>query len=408
MTDGPKFKLRGTCIGIQKTYELPGYGQYNYPYTPELFPFFYDKSPWQKYLDMLVSDRMNCVYLWNGHPFASLVKLKDYPEAVEVSPEVLAKNRRMMHWLTGECDKRGIWLIQMFYNIHISKRLAEARKTGTHHSRPNEFLSDYTRKSIAAFVEEYPNVGLLICLGEALSARKDYWLRDVIIAGVKMGMQRSGLKEEPPIIVREHTMVQEAPAIIGAGLQKYSNLYTMMKYNGEALTTYRPRGPWAEIHRKLSSLSPNHISNVHLLANLEPFRYGATRFIQKCVQAMREVHHCNGLHLYPLVYWDWPYAPQKSDTPLLQMERDWIWYAAWGRYAWNPDRDVTSENAYWTNVLARRYGTQQAGRYVLEAYNQAGLCAPKILRRFGITNVGPCSSSSASHAFLGVLSKLRS
>ena len=40
--DGPAFKLRGVCIGMQKTEHLPGRKVYEYPYTPELFPFFYD------------------------------------------------------------------------------------------------------------------------------------------------------------------------------------------------------------------------------------------------------------------------------------------------------------------------------------------------------------------------------
>jgi len=54
---------------------------YEYPYTPETFPWFYDKALWIKYLDMLTENRINSLYLWSGHPFASLVKLKDYPYA---------------------------------------------------------------------------------------------------------------------------------------------------------------------------------------------------------------------------------------------------------------------------------------------------------------------------------------
>lgn len=34
---------------------------------------------------------MNTVYLWNGHPFASLVKLKDYPFAPEVDDATMQK-----------------------------------------------------------------------------------------------------------------------------------------------------------------------------------------------------------------------------------------------------------------------------------------------------------------------------
>ena len=166
--DSPVMKLRGTCIGMQKTYILPGRHVYEYPYTPELFPWFYDKKLWQEYLDFLVANRMNTLYLWSGHPFASLVRLKDYPYAVEVPDDVFQKNTEMFRWLTQECDKRGIWLVQMFYNIIVSKPFAETNGISTQLSAPTPLTADYTRKSIAEFVKQYPNVGLMVCLGEAL------------------------------------------------------------------------------------------------------------------------------------------------------------------------------------------------------------------------------------------------
>ena len=56
------------------------------------------------------------------------------------------------------------------------------------------------------------------------------------------------------------------------------------------MTTYEPRGPWSKIHTDLSSLGSIHISNVHILANLEPFRWGSPDFVQKAVTAMHNVH----------------------------------------------------------------------------------------------------------------------
>src|ERR1035437_8669935 len=106
-TDAPEMVMRGTCIGMQKPTYLPGRTVYEYPYTPETFPWFYDKKQWIEYLDMLVANRMNSLYLWNGHPFASLVKLKEYPFAVEVSDETFKKNEEIYSFLTREADKRG-------------------------------------------------------------------------------------------------------------------------------------------------------------------------------------------------------------------------------------------------------------------------------------------------------------
>lgn len=388
MQDAPEMVLRGTCIGMQKTEYLNDRAVYEYPYTPENFPWFYDKDLWVKYLDMMVENRLNSLYLWNGHPFASLVKLDDYPFAVEVSDEDFKKNEDIFKFITEEANKRGIWVIQMFYNIIVSKPFAEHYNIVTQdRSRPIvPVIADYTQKSIAAFVEKYPNVGLLVALGEAMEREYDVeWFTKTIIPGVKEGLKALGTNQEPPIILRAHDT--DAPLVMEYALPLYKNLYTMNKYNGESLTTYQPRGPWTETHQKLSAAGSTHISNVHILANLEPFRYGSPDFIQKATKAMHKIHGANALHLYPQTsYWDWPYAPDKTEPRLLEMDRDWIWYKAWSRYAWDSNRDRTDEIEFWSKQLANKFGTDvEAGKYIVTAYEETGEIAPKTLRRFGIT-----------------------
>jgi hypothetical protein len=383
--DKPLMILRGPCIGMQKTQLLPERRIYEYPYTPENFPFFYDKEFWQEYLDLLVEYRMNTLYLWNGHPFASLVKLEDYPYALEVPEDVYEKNVEIFQYLTREADKRGIWIIQMFYNIFVSKPFAEKNNIKTQHSKSTPLVADYNRKSIAAFVQKYPNVGLLVCLGEALRDTDNQveWFTKVVIPGVQDGLNALGVSEEPPIVLRAHAT--DPNAVMHAALPIYKNLYTMAKYNGESLTTWEPRGPWQQVHLNMSRLGSRHIANVHILANLEPFRYGAQRFIQKCVKAMETRLGAQGLHLYPLCYWNWPYSPDKVQPQLKQYERDWIWFEAWARYAWNPDRNEQQDRQYWIDRLADMYGNKDAAERILDAYNDSGECAPMLIRRFGIT-----------------------
>jgi hypothetical protein len=392
ITDAPEMVLRGACIGVQKPYYLPGRNVYEYPYTPETFPWFYDKKLWIQYLDSMVTNRMNSLYLWNGHPFASLVKLKDYPYAVEVDEATFKKNEEIYRFLTTEADKRGIWVIQMFYNIIVSKPFAEHHKIKTQErERPIiPLIADYTRKSIAAFVEKYPNVGLMVCLGEAMEGvGKDdiEWFTQTIIPGVKDGLKALNKTEEPPIVLRAHDT--DAPGVMRAALPLYKNLYTEAKFNGEALTYARPRGTWAELHQTLSKLGSVQIENIHILANLEPFRYGSPDFIQQSVIGMHEVMGGNGLHLYPQAsYWDWPYsADSVKGKRLLQIERDWIWYSAWSRYAWKAKRNREEEVVYWSRLLADKFGCSEAdGRKILTAYEESGEIAPKLLRRFGITD----------------------
>ncbi len=391
ITDAPQMVMRGTCIGMQKTAYLPGRDVYEYPYTPETFPWFYDKKLWIQYLDSMVENRLNSLYLWNGHPFASLVRVKEYPYAVEVDSATFKKNEEIYGFLTKEADKRGIWVIQMFYNIIVSEPFAKYHKIKTQdRNRPIiPLIADYTRKSIAAFVEKYPNVGLMVALGEAMEGIGNddiEWFTKTIIPGVKDGLNALGKTEEPPIVLRAHDT--DAPAVIKASKSLYGNLYTEAKFNGEALTTYEPRGKWADLHRTLSRLGSVQIENVHILANLEPFRYAASDFIQRSVGAMHSIYEANGLHLYPQAsYWDWPYTADKTSPRLLQIERDWLWYKQWSRYAWNANRKEKDEFVYWSNLQAGKFGMDVAqGKQIQTAYNEAGEIAPKLLRRFGITD----------------------
>jgi hypothetical protein len=388
-TDAPEMVLRGACVGLQKPTYLPGHGVYEYPYTPENFPWFYDKAQWVKYLDMLVDNRMNSLYLWNGHPFSSLVRLKDYPFAVEVDSATFKKNEEMFSFLTHEADKRGIFVIQMFYNIIVSKPFADhyGIKTQDRNRPITPLLSDYTRKSIAAFIEKYPNVGLLVCLGEAMNTYEDDrdWFTQTIIPGVKDGLKALGRTDEPPLLLRAHDT--DCKMVMEAALPLYRNLYTMHKYNGESLTTYEPRGPWTKIHQDLAALGSTHIENVHILANLEPWRWASPDFVQKSVQAMHDVHHANALHLYPQAsYWDWPYTADKlpGGAREYQLDRDWMWYETWARYAWNCRRDRADEVVFWDQTLDNYYGTG-TGDAIRKAYEESGEIAPKLLRRFGIT-----------------------
>lgn len=384
--DAPVFKLRGPAVGLQKTKVEAPRLTYEYPITPGRFPWFYDREMWTKFMDMLLDMRCNVLYIWSGHPFSSLVKVPDYPEALEVTEEEFQQNRELFGWLTKECDRRGIWVVLKFYNIHIPLPFARAHGLELLQSNISPLVADYTRQSIREFIKSFPHIGLMVCLGEALrgTQNKTDWFIDTIIPGVKDGVREAGLAEEPPIILRGHDC--DPIGAMEEAKKRYTNLFTMWKYNGESLTTYYPKGNWQKIHQSLSGLGTTHIMNIHILADLEPFQFNAPLYIQKCVQAGQNRYGCNGLHLYPLFYWDWPYTPDKVSPRLLQMDRDHIWFAAWFRYAWNPDREENTEREYWENVFARHYGiSRESAKKLLAAQENAAQCAPKLLGRVGIT-----------------------
>ncbi len=210
-------------------------------------------------------------------------------------------------------------------------------------------------------------------------------MNETIIPGIRDGLKASGRQDEPPIILRSHDT--DGPRVLHEALPLYKNIYTMSKYTGESLTTYQPGGPWGETHQQLAAAAPIHIENVHILANLEPWRWASPTFVKKTMDAMHRVHHAKGLHLYPQAsYWDWPYTADKlpNGERMLQIDRDKMWYAVWGRYAWKNEH--TDDMSYWQKVVAQEYGTDEhTAQQIIKALDESGEIAPKLLRRFGIT-----------------------
>ncbi|HEX4156644.1 MAG TPA: hypothetical protein VHY48_13630 [Acidobacteriaceae bacterium] len=379
--DHPALKLRGTAIGMQKPEIIYEGAEYDYRYTPQNFPFFYDKAFWTRYLDMLARNRYNTLYLWNGHPFTSLLRLPKYPEAQELPTAQLEQNIAMFHWITHEADRRGIWVLQGFYNIHLSHTFARAHNLPYHLTTPTPLATAYTRYAISEFIREYPHVGLMMTLGEALSPHQGAnWLTNAIIPGVKDGLKEIGSTTQPPIVIRAHAT--DITADLKAANPLYTNIDTMWKWNGESLTWTNIRGPVLDRFKELIANSHITIANIHLLSNLEPFRWGDPDFIRQTVLNFQKIG-IQGVHVYPLRYWDWPNTA--DNPPLNQLDRDWIWFDAWGRYAWNPNRDPQKEHAYWVSRFAQRFGTSQAGEHLLNAYQLSGVCAPELLARIGIT-----------------------
>lgn len=171
MADAPKLKLRGPVIGLQLTKIEPPRKTYEYPITPSRFPWFYDKKHWEEMMDMMLKNRCNVLYLWSGHPFSSLIKLKKYPEALEVTEEEFAMNKEIFDWLTEECDKRGIWVVLKFYNIHIPYPFAIKHGLDPLQSSIDPFVAEYTKECIVEFIKSFPHIGLMVCLWRSI-ARK--------------------------------------------------------------------------------------------------------------------------------------------------------------------------------------------------------------------------------------------
>jgi type 1 glutamine amidotransferase len=373
VAEGPAFKVRGTNLFWMKWGDMG----YNWPVVPENFPWFFDRQLMLRYLDELVDNRYNTIFFWTGHPFPYFLELPRHPEARMLSDAELKRNIEHLKWFTEEADRRGIWTVLHFYNIHVSPAFAKAHeregvRVENHASTP--LLEAYTRYCVGEFVKSYPNVGLMLTAGEALNVKREEFIRDAVIAGIR----DSG--KNPPLIVRAWSISFERYRDVVK--DQYSNLFTMMKHNTEMIDSPYPDPR----NRDYIGLGQHHIVNVHENSDVKPFRWASPVFIQQMVHIWQE-WGVEGFHLYPMVSWQWPVSLDRTDPPLSTIDRDRVWIEAFGRYGWNPKRPAEQEAKHWVEELAARFGTPEAGKAVYDYYVKSGPVMPGCQNLVNIYNM---------------------
>ena len=385
-TDKPAFRIRGTNLFWMKNQDKG----YNWPVTAQNFPWFFDRALMTRYLDELAENRYNTIYFWNGHPFPYFLKLARYPEARSLPDAELDQNIAYLKWFTSEADKRGLWTVFHFYNIHVPPGFAkahEAEGVRLENAAATPLLTAYMRYAVSEFVNNYPSVGLMLTAGEALRVKPEEFVRDAIIAGIK------DTGKHPPLIVRQWTIDPYRYRDIVK--PAYDNLYTMMKHNTEMIVSPYPDPR----HKVWISFGQSHLVNVHENSDLKPFRWGSPVFIQQMTREWRDMG-ASGFHLYPATSWLWPAALDRE--PLSTVDRDRIWIEAFGRYGWQPERPAAEEQAFWRERLATRFG-RAAGEAVYNYYVRTGPILPGLQNIANVYNMNYHPTAVSQEATLNGL-----
>jgi hypothetical protein len=365
----PDFDLRGAVLMM-----LSASWAYQSDLSPEFYPWFFDRVLMTRYLDYLLSARLNTLVIWSGHLFPHILELPEYPDASQFNREEIRRNQEQFRWLAAECARRNITILTHFYNIHISEHQAKALgRTGDESTRyrvPDTFVRKYYQTILARYFEEFPNVGLYICPGESLDLdQQEGWFRDVIFKAAR----DSG--KDPKLIIRDWTL---DPGFKKALPALYDNLYSELKHNDETITS-----PWPDLkHREWKGVLKGHIINLHDPADATPYRVGSPRLIGEMIQRWKAEGFFKGAWFYPPQVWSWPGTldiatdGNSRATPLVAFERDELWHLLEGRYLWKADREIADEQAWAGAWLGEKFGDRQIGDRLVEWYDLTGPILP--------------------------------
>ena len=225
--------------------------EYDYPYTPKDFPFFYDKAYWTKYLDQLTEQRINTLYLWSGHPFTSLLKLPKYRKRRSCRRRSWSRISRC----SAGSPRRPISAAFGCCRVSTTLSLLDFAKAPA--PVPLHPVGAYSRQRVevykvlhlGVYSRAYPNVGIFMTLAKAMGPKygADWAKQNPVVPGVLDGLVQLDKKAghpitPPPIVIRAHaTNIEDV--IPGSEATLYPNFDKMWKWNGESLTWTNIRGP---------------------------------------------------------------------------------------------------------------------------------------------------------------------
>jgi len=350
-----------------------------------------DLKYWESFLDMMVENRFNKLTLWNLHPFSYMVKVAKYPEACSLSDKELAEWQIFWNDLFKMAKNRGIETYLINWNIFVSPEFAKAHNVcdyciqGKHFvpkGDTSEITKDYTRESVKAVIDTYPDLtGLGITLGEGMGGmtadEREVWLLDNYIAGMRQASRKVKFIHRVPL-----SSGTDSGGGTSVAVEK------MTRQTLDSLTCVK--GP-INIELKFNwshSFSTPHLVKVHggkltdaywnplpknyylawMMRNEDFFmlKWGQTDFIRKHI-ALNVHPYVNGYYVGSETY-----IPAKDYITSLPgtsyqyaFERQWMFYKTMGRLLYNPK----TPDSFFQNEFEQRFPKQ--GNTLFEAQSMA-------------------------------------
>jgi hypothetical protein len=353
-----------------------------------------DLKFWEAFLDMMAENRFNVLSLWSLHPYHYMIRPKNFPEACPFNDVELAEWNTLWSGIFAMAQERGIDTYLLNWNIFVSPEFARAHEVArwsedlNHYgqeSTDSELVIRYTREVVTQVLDEYPDLtGLGITLGERMGGmtpdQRRQWLDQTFFQGIAAATRPAKFIYRAPLSANTGsggTTSEENDRRTRAQIESLSQnitgpVYVSFKHN------------WSHAHSspdlfivhggELSDAywnpTPTHHKIVWTMRNEDMFilRWGQPDFIRAFTRTQRK-DYVGGAIIGSECYvpaLDYITAPGPHQTWRYAFERQWLFYATWGRLLYDGD---TSDHVF-VNLLEERFG-KGIGQDLLEAWKLA-------------------------------------
>lgn len=346
---------------------------------------------WEKFLDMMATNRFNVLTLWNLHPFNYMIRPTNFPEACGFDDAELAKWQTFWHSLFKMARDRGIDTYIVNWNIFVSPEFAEKYKTAEY-SKEGAFFTDgdtsaivkqYTRECVTQLINEYPDLtGVGITLGEGMGAmtpvQREKWLLETIIAGAREANRKIKFIHRVPLSANKNS-----------GGSTDRSVEQMTRETLDTLTCFETpiwtefKFNWSHAHSSTDLVKvhggpltdaywnplPENYSINWMMRNEDFFilRWGQSDFIREHIykngHPFVSGYYIGSECYYPAVDY---FSKAEDNSWDYAFERQWLFYKQWGRLLYNPS---TAEDVF-ENEFNHRF--EGDGQLLNRAWNLAG------------------------------------
>lgn len=330
--------------------------------------YFLQDDYWTGYLDLLARSRINWIDLHGMYDIRTTIFPNIYPyfitsekfPAAGVEPAVAHRNLAVLKKVMRMAKERGIKFAMMSYSASWDGAgLRKSPYPGT-----DDNLAVYTREVVRKMIEECADLEMIgFRIGE--SGKKESFYRDSYIPAVEEAGRKVGLYTR--------TWGGNKPAIMEIGKLFPHRFFIEIKYNGEQLgPPYITAGGrmtgWRDYSYQDYYTPPTTYRIIYQLranGTLRVFPWGNP---ERAARANEDslLAGSIGLCVEPIDSYYPKYDYRHADNSpnrwfRWQWQRDWFWYATWGRTAYDPS--LGKRDDLWVRMFESRLGKAGSDLY---------------------------------------------
>lgn len=337
-----------------------------------------DLGFWERFLDMMVENRLNVLSLWNNHPFPYMIRAENFPKASPFDEQEMKEWKAFWKNLLRMAKNRGIQTFIVNWNIVVSPEFAEAYGADEYNDLSDQ-VKRYTKESVTQVINEYPDLtGIGVTLADWMGTfddkmtpeERENWIAETFISGMKSAerkvkfIHRSVLAGDPMAMraVLDKADLED-PALVEIKFN-WSHGHSTPKL---AITHDYHSG---ELDNRFWEPMPENYRIQWMVRNEDFFilRWGDPDFVRAHIRQNNHAY-VNGYFIGSEGYIpakDYSHLPSPEKTWQYGFEKQWMFYKVWGRLLYDPE----TPDHYFEMVLANKYGENSA-KDLLASYKLA-------------------------------------